>query len=342
MITISICMIVKNEEQVLARCLDSIKDLAEEIIIIDTGSTDATKQIAAGYTDKIYDFTWIHDFSAARNYSFSIATMDYIYVADADEVLDEANRQRFLLLKQNLLPEIEIVQMQYANQLAFNTTYNFDVEYRPKLYKRLRTFRWVEPVHENVVLSPLVFDSDIIILHLPISNHAGRDFESFKREVKKNGKLSSKLYQMYARELFIAGTEEDFLDAFDYFQNFAEKEECSERERKIYECVLAKCYLITKDLTGLTKYSLRNIADGSGSAEVCYILGEYFMGINDYKEATIWFYNAAFETECELNVHYAGDYPLKRLSECYHLLGNKEQEEAFLTLYEAWSIKSKG
>jgi glycosyltransferase involved in cell wall biosynthesis len=71
MITISLCMIVKNEEQVLAKCLDSVKDLVEEIIIVDTGSTDSTKEIAAKYTSRIFHFDWIDDFSAARNYSFS-------------------------------------------------------------------------------------------------------------------------------------------------------------------------------------------------------------------------------------------------------------------------------
>jgi glycosyltransferase involved in cell wall biosynthesis len=335
-------MIVKDEEKVLGRCLDSLRDLADEIIIVDTGSADSTKQIAAKYTDKIYDFKWIHDFSAARNFAFSKATMEYIYSADADEVIDEKNRQRFLELKQKLLPEIEIVQMKYANQMAYNTTYNFDEEYRPKLYKRLRSFRWIEPVHENVALTPVIYDSDIVILHMPVSNHAGRDFESFKRVIKREGKLSPKLYEMYARELSIAGEEKDFSDAFEYFRTTAEKEEGSERERKIGECILVKCCRIRKDDNGLLKYSLKNIADGKGSAEVCYELGEYFRETGDLREATIWYYNAAYETECELNLHYAGDYPLKRLAECYHLLGNRQQEEAFQASLEAWSKENKG
>lgn len=341
MITISVCMIVKDEEKVLGRCLDSLRDLAEEIIIIDTGSTDATKQIAARYTDKIYDYQWIHDFSVARNYSFSKATMEYIYAADADEVLDEENRQRFLLLKQSLLPEIEIVQMKYANQLAYNTTYNFDVEYRPKLYKRLRSFQWVEPVHESVALTPVIYDSDIIILHMPISNHAVRDFQTFQRVIKREGRLSKKLFEMYSRELFIAGEESDFNEAFEFFRNFAELEDCSERERKLSECILTRCCRLSKDLNGLMKYSLRNIADGKGSAEVCYELGEYFNSIGDYREAVIWYYNAAYETESELNIHYAGDYPLKRLAECYRMLGNREQEEAFQAQYQAWCLENK-
>ena len=95
MITISLCMIVKNEEKILERCLDSVADLVDEIVIADTGSTDATKEIARRYTEKVYDFPWIDDFSAARNFVFSKATQEYIYSADADEVLSEEKRHCF-------------------------------------------------------------------------------------------------------------------------------------------------------------------------------------------------------------------------------------------------------
>lgn len=99
MATISLCMIVKNESAVLARCLDSIADLMDEIIIVDTGSTDNTKEIAAQYTSRIYDFKWTSDFSAARNFSFSKATMEYIYTADADEFSTTQTASVFSVLK---------------------------------------------------------------------------------------------------------------------------------------------------------------------------------------------------------------------------------------------------
>ena len=95
MISISMCMIVKNEQDILARCLDSYAGTYDELIIVDTGSTDNTKEIAAHYTDKIYDFEWINDFSAARNFAFSKAGCDYIFSADADEVLDDTLGCRF-------------------------------------------------------------------------------------------------------------------------------------------------------------------------------------------------------------------------------------------------------
>ena len=75
MISISMCMIAKNEESVLKRCLDSYSGLFDEIIIVDTGSTDNTKNIAAGYTDKIYDFEWTGDFSEARNHAITFSLL---------------------------------------------------------------------------------------------------------------------------------------------------------------------------------------------------------------------------------------------------------------------------
>ena len=175
MISISMCMIAKNEEAVLKRCLDSYSGLFDEIIIVDTGSTDNTKNIAAGYTDKIYDFEWTGDFSEARNFAFSKASCDYIFSADADEVLDDYNRNLFMRLKSVLLPEIDIVQMKYVN-CSHNTVYNSKKELRPKLYKRLRTFTWISPIHETVRLQPVIFDSDIEILHMPQSSHSKRAF----------------------------------------------------------------------------------------------------------------------------------------------------------------------
>lgn len=238
MATVSVCMIVKNEEKILRRCLDSLKGLYEELIIVDTGSTDSTKEIAAEYTDKVYDFKWVDDFSAARNYAFSKATMEYIYSADADETLDETNRERFRALKEAILPEIEIVQMKYGNQLENGSVYNYDEEYRPKLFRRLRTFTWIDPIHETVRIDPVVYDSDVIITHKQEELHADRDLRIFRREVDSGRGLSVRLTDMYARELFMAGTMEDFKAAEAYFKSIADNEEV------ISELILDACAIL--------------------------------------------------------------------------------------------------
>ena len=240
MIQISLCMIVKNEEAVLARCLDSIKELMDEIIIVDTGSTDRTKEIAAGYTDQIYDFAWVDDFAAARNFAFSKASMPYIYTADADEVVSEENRQRFRQLKEVLLPEIDIVQMKYGNQLEHGTAYNYDEEYRPKLFKRLREFVWIEPVHEMVRLDPVVYDSDIVIDHKPHEKHSKRDFFIFQKKIREGLRLSKRLHHMYAMELYISGDEEDFLEAEPFFTESALDPNRSIDEVKEAVCIVCQ------------------------------------------------------------------------------------------------------
>lgn len=315
MIEISLCMIVKNEENVLARCLDSIADLMDEIIIVDTGSTDRTKEIAARYTDKIYDFEWVQDFSAARNFSFSKATKDYIYCADADEVLDEENREKFRQLKQILLPEIEIVQMKYCNQLDNGTAYNFDEEYRPKLYKRQREFVWIEPVHEQVRLDPVVYDSEIDILHLPENLHSARDFGIFQRQIQAGNELSPRLHHMYAMELYISGTDEQVLEGEAYFTASATNPEKSMDQVKEAACLVARAARIRQDSHVLLKMCLKDLLS-EGSSEMCYELGEYFFEKGEYEEAAMWYYNAMHETQSILNIHTSTDWASKRYDEC--------------------------
>lgn len=311
--TISVCMIVKNEEKNLAACLDCLHGIADEIIIVDTGSVDKTKEIASQYTDKIYDFVWIDDFSAARNFAFSKAAMDYIYSADADERLDKENQEKFLQLKKALLPEIEIVQMYYCNQLEHNTIYSYDKEYRPKLYKRVRRFVWQEKVHEAVALEPVVFDSDIEIIHKPHDNHGSRDLKLFADMVENGEVISKRLREIYAKELYITGKESDFERAEVFFKACVESAH-EEEELMQAACVLARYYRLKGNDAEFMKYALKVTALNSCS-EMCYELGEYFYERKDFAEAAMWYYNAANETQALLSLACKEELAVKRLKE---------------------------
>ena len=335
MITISLCMIVKNEEKILARCLDSIADLVDEVIIVDTGSTDATKAVAARYTDQIYDFAWIGDFAAARNFAFSKANMEYIYSADADEVLDEKNREAFRQLKETLLPEIDLVQMYYANQLSHGTIYNFDRELRPKLFRRLRSFRWQGAIHEQVGLDPVIFDSDIEIQHLPENNHKDRDLAAFVRMTDAGCRLDKRLHNIYAKELFISGEDKDFIAARDFFRQSCQDTERNEDEIKEAACVAARAARICGDTEDFFKYAMKVIAC-EGCSEICCELGEYYLQKQDIDEAIVWFYNGAYETESILNIHSGGDLPLYGLAKCYRMAGNEAQAAEYEKLAGEW------
>jgi glycosyltransferase involved in cell wall biosynthesis len=300
-------MIVKNEEDTLGRCLDSLKDVMDEIIIVDTGSTDKTKELALSYTDKVYDYIWRDDFSAARNFAFSKAGGDYIYSADADEVVDEENRKKLKLLKEVLLPEVEIVQFVYVTKDRNHPTENFERDLRPKLFKRLREFTWIEPIHETVNLNPVVYDSDIEIIHMPRGSHAGRDLKVFEKTIAQKGELSDRLNMMYIRELYKAGELCDLEKALGYLESLLIRKS---NENDALVCrqivaVLMKTYRLKNDAVLLLKLCLRPEA-AAANAEMCMELGHFFMDNDDFVEASQWFYQAAFEAESEIDVNSSG------------------------------------
>lgn len=328
MITISLCMIVKNEEKNLRRCLDSVADLVDELVIVDTGSADATKEIAAEYNARLFDFQWVDDFSAARNYAFSQANCEYIYSADADEVLSEENRERFRLLKKTLLPDIEIVQMKYANQLQNGTVYNFDEEYRPKLFKRKRDFVWEAPVHETVRLHPVVYDSDVVITHLPEENHAKRDLGTFRRQCAAGYRPSKRLHNLYARELMIAGDQEDFAEAMPFFQSSVADSGRGSEEIAEACCVVARAARLAGDTRTFFKYAFKVIADEANS-EICREVGRFYEEAEDYEEAAIWYYNAVYETQPILDINAGGRSSLEGLVRCYQQMGEEETAESY-------------
>lgn len=314
----SLCMIVKNEEAVLRECLDSIKELMDEIIIVDTGSTDGTKEIAAEYTPYVYDYQWTDDFAAARNFAFSKATGDYIYSADADEYLDEENRVKFKALKKVLMPEVEIVQMIYVTEQINHPTENFAKDLRPKLFKRLREFTWIEPIHETVNTNPVVFDSDIEIQHRPQGDHSSRDFAVFERIIEEKGMLSDRLLTMYLRELYKAGSEEALEHAREFLEQMLVelKQKGKELLARQTIAVLLKLYRQTDNPVAILKLGLREEIT-IPSAEVCMELGYFFMKKEEYEEASKWFYRAAFECESEIDIASSGTSALFALALSY-------------------------
>lgn len=339
--TVSLCMIVKNEEHVLARCLDSLKGLVDEIVIVDTGSDDSTKDIARRYTDIIYDFKWIDDFSAARNFAFSKCTCDYIYSADADEYLDEKNQIRFRNLISAIDPAIEIVQMHYYEPKV-SSVLNAKSELRPKLYKRLRTFRWTDPVHETVATAPLVFDSDVVITHDPEKPHVSRDFAIFEKTYHKNGSLSDNLYSMYARELYKNASEDELRRGAEIFREVISVDSLDEDLLIKLLCVLAMDARKENNAAALLKYTSRLLAVDEPCSEACYELGQYFYDAGDYREASLWYYNAT-QQQPALDIHAGTDLAYRALGMTYaHLseMTDDDESDQYRDLAEEYEKKA--
>ena len=119
MISLSLCMIVKNEADVLPRILSPMTDIADHILIADTGSVDQTKEIACKYGAQVFDFPWCEDFSAARNFLLEKVHTDYWMWLDADDLITPANLTLLSSLKNSLPSDTDIVMMKYIT--AFHT-----------------------------------------------------------------------------------------------------------------------------------------------------------------------------------------------------------------------------
>lgn len=329
MTSISLCMIVKDEEKVLTRCLDSIASLVDEIVIVDTGSSDKTKEIAKKYTDLVFDFKWIDDFSAARNFAFSHATKDFILTMDADEVLEKKDQKNFRSLKECLLSEIEVVRMKCITRIEKDVEHIFDEEWRLKLFKRQREFVWEGSIHEMIRLEPVIYDSDVIITHYPQEAHGDRNLENFRNQVRKGMWLGKRLHDMYAKELYLLGNETDLEAGMAYFMDSAADERRDQEEVTKACCVVARAARLMEEPVIFFKY-VSKVISAKPCSEICCELGHFYEEAGDLEEAVIWYYKAAFATKPVLSVASGKQEPLRGLVHCHETMGNEDKAAQYM------------
>ncbi len=334
MITISLCMIVKNEEKVLGRCLDSVGMIADEIIIVDTGSIDTTKKIAEEYTDKIYDFVWIDDFSAARNFAFEKAEMDYILWLDADDIILPDDQIKFEKLKEELKPETDAVMMKY--NIAFDEqgrpTFSY---FRERLIKRSRNFKWTEPVHEYIAFNGNIVHTDIGITHAKIEERkSGRNIEIYESIIAGGKKLSPRGTYYYARELKDHGRYRDAIRMFSEFLDTG----FGWVEDNITACnELARCYKQVKEPDKALQSMLRSFQYDTPRGEVCCEIGAHFKEQMKYSQAIFW-YELILRLERPKNSwgFYQEDswgyIPSLECCVCYDKLGEYDKAELYNNL----------
>lgn len=326
MITISLCMIVKNEEKVLSRCLESVKDIADEIIIIDTGSTDKTKEIAHQYTEKIYDFKWTQDFSQARNYSFSKATKEYQMWLDADDVITEENKEKILTLKKALDPSIDIVTFKYNTHFD---KYNNPIltSTRGRLFKREKHYLWKDPIHEYIELSGnIYYANDVFISHKKESTYTDRNLKIYQNQIHDGKKLSPRSIYYFAREL---KDHKRYEEAIFYFEEFLDTK-LGWVEDNIATCYnLAICYKLLGYYEKALKSLIKSFEYDAPRAEISCEIGYYFMHKKDYQTALKWFLLSTHLEKPNTLGFLLNDYwdfiPNIELSVCYYKLGNIEK-----------------
>ncbi len=326
MITLSLCMIVKNEEDVLARCLESVKDCVDEIVIADTGSQDNTKEIARRYHASVYDFPWQDDFAAARNFALSKTNGDYFLWLDADDYISPENAEKLLALKDALqtnAPDMVMCPYQTAFDEDGTPLCSF---FRERIMKRSAQFLWTGRVHECIAPRGNIMRSDFCVFHL-----SGK---------KPRGARNLHIYQKWSaeerlseRDLFYYGRELYYNRLYDEAKTILEKMLQGDGwyVNKIEACkILGFCYAEQGDTDKAKQAFLRSFAYGPPRAGICCELGKIFRAEQKLREAVFWYETARtcgdYGAEGDFDLPESRTYvPLIELTCCYYELGERDK-----------------
>lgn len=325
MVTISLCMIVKNEEDTIGRCLDSVKDIVDEINIIDTGSTDNSKEIVSEYTKNIYDFEWVDDFAKARNFAFQKATKEYILWLDADDVLLSSDQQKLHQLKNELDPHVDSVTMEY--HLAEDEYGNVTMKsVRNRLVKRSKQYKWIGAVHEYLEVSGNIVNSDIAVTHKSLRHDTHRNLSIYEKKWAEGSEFTPRDLIYFANEL---RDHQQYERAIEYYEKFLSTEK-GWIEDNISACgKLADCYFEIGNLQKQLDSTLRSFQYDHPRPEFCCRMGFYFLSNGDIRAAIFWYELA---TTIELpkenmgfkNPSFSTWLPHLQLCVCYDRIGNYE------------------
>ncbi len=297
MLPISVCMIAKNEEQNIKKCLAPLQQLGMELVIIDTGSKDATVKLATGYTDKIYPFHWCNDFSAARNFSISKATYDWILVIDFDEYLEDINTDELLafmnehptgigtIIRHNPCHLLSGQSSVMTERVArfFNRKYH---HYEGTIHEQVFPRDGSEPVYFPLSLSfyHQGYENEALLIqkserNLALLLDALKDTPDDPYLLYQTGKCYQVLKDyVSARNYFDAGLSYDLDPALTYVQDMVE--------------AYGYCLLELKEYTAAL--SLENIYDVFGSrADFVFLMGLIYMNNALFDEAIREFRKAA-------------------------------------------------
>jgi hypothetical protein len=148
--SVSLAMIVRDEASALPRCLNSAIGLFDEIVVVDTGSVDRTREIARSFGATVVDFAWCDDFSAARNMAMSRCTCDYIFWLDADEMLPRVSAARLRRLLNRGL-EQHTVYIVYQKSNRPDGSFGFVESLSPRLFPNHSGLRWSRRVYEEIL-----------------------------------------------------------------------------------------------------------------------------------------------------------------------------------------------
>jgi glycosyltransferase involved in cell wall biosynthesis len=346
---ISLCMIVKDEEQCLARCLDSVKNIVDEIIIVDTGSTDNTVKIAEFYTEHVYHFEWINDFAAARNESIKHATGKWILVLDADEYLEPEAGQTLREFFQKEEPDVHIIYaMNVLNFLGKGGSTGVSEALVNRVFPNHLGIRYHRPIHEQ----PRSRDGAKLqykaapcrILHsgykeetLVAKRKHERNLSIFEQHKVRNGGYSAYDYLMLGNQYIMMG---DYDQASIYLHKALGKEKELGTAYKQVLFSLLSMYLNTKQFIEAWGFMDKHLTSYEKYPDILAIRGSLYFNLGFYEEAKIIFQRClsvgeelarSGEAYCIVSHDLAAKLPLRILTNLFEREKDFRQTIYYLT-----------
>ena len=323
--TISLCMIVRDEEDVLARCLSSAAGLFSEIIIVDTGSRDRTREIALGFTPNVYDFEWIDNFSAARNFAFSKATGDYLMWLDADDVIEGENRRLFEELFRDIERERPDVVM-----LPYNVVFDGDrvtLSYERERILRANAGFWFEgEVHEAVPPRGKIMRGRAAVSHRKLCvKSSTRNLDIFENMRRRGVVFSPRNCYYYARELRFAGR---LKESAEWYEKCARDDHAWIENRVSAQFELSTLLLELGEQERSDNELGRCLMMAEPRADVCCEVGRRYLERGELWAAKFWYELAPKQFARPLggflHADYGGYIPYLQLCVVHDRLGERE------------------
>jgi glycosyltransferase involved in cell wall biosynthesis len=299
--TISLCLIVKDEEKVLKRCIDSMKGAYDELIIVDTGSADKTVEIAKELGARVEHFEWCDDFAKARNYSFSFATGDWIMWVDADDILKEGDAKRFRDIVHKY-DHSEVVGLNFPYIYSHDSTGTGEMPgfkyHRLRIVKKETNPVWMARVHEYLKADGPHDQIDEVDFHHYREEGKGtqntaRNMRILKKVVKKaKGAEKSRYLFYYGKECMYNGL---FDTAIEIFKQYIPMSNwLPEKHRAMYE--MAVCYNKKGDFTQAKKWCCEAIKFDEDYVDPYVLLGKIAYEKEEWHRVIKWMIAA---TQCQ-------------------------------------------
>lgn len=307
--TLSLAVIVKNEEVHLPTLMETARIYADEIIIVDTGSTDRTKEIARQYTDKIFDFVWVDDFSKARNFGLEKCTSDFIIWLDADDLIAKDTAQMLCDMKAKPIEwDVLYLPYVYARNAEGQITLS---QVRERIFRNNKGLKFEFPIHECLkYVGELKFEhrNDIKVIH----NKIVANEPSVTRNLRILSKaVETEEYRDNVRIWSYLAQESDAHKGVAYYE-YIFREMCKEPVDKAWYSQTMVHYM--RKLIALKKYD--KALEAGGKAIAYYPLWrEPF-----FYTAHVYFYTARYKEALKMML-IANDIPLP--SDDAHIIYDK-------------------